>query len=172
MAEIGVITAVLSLMVAIVSAIASSRSASAALESAKQASQSERRAILRDVVIASQGTIGELGRIDYLANLLSTTYRDLAVHTKGVGGSREKLFLRRIDERKEQFGGVADEAGKYTTDPHALHDMSSEDLLRAISRLEAYRVRAQYMREEFETELASIEGEIRSFRERALAKPI
>ena len=114
--------------------------------------------MLRDVVIASQGIIGELGRIDFLANSLRTTYRDLGVFNRGVDGTREKLFLRHIDERKEQFGGVADEAGKHTTDPHALHDMSSDDLLRAISGLEAYRVCAQYMREEFETELASIEG--------------
>ena len=157
LAAIGTITGLLSLVVAIVSAIASSRSASAARESAMHAWQAERRAIFREVALASQGIAGELGRIDFLANSLRSVYTDLAVFTGNMGGSRHSVALRSIDERKEQFGAIADEVGRYTTAPHSLQDMSSDDLLRAISRLETYRLRAQYIRQEFETELTSVD---------------
>jgi hypothetical protein len=167
---IGAIASVLSLVVAAFAAAAARRSAGAAESSARHAHATENRSLVRDIVAASQGVLAERKRLEATASRLVNGYQSLVALAGHSKGGRETGYIGAVEKKKAEFPDLSDEATRLIENPHSLGGASSEDLAASLAKLQGHLVRLTTLRQEFESELASVEEQIRPLRERALGR--
>jgi hypothetical protein len=170
LAIVGAVTGLLSLVVAAFAAAAARRSASASEASARQAQGTEIRGLVRDIVSAAQSVLAERQRLDATSSRLVNGYQTLfalAGHSK-VG--RGAGYIGAIEKKKTELADVSQEALRLIENPDSLRGASCEDLAASIAKLHGNLVRVTSLRQEFESELVSVEEQIRPLREKALAR--
>lgn len=169
-AIVGAVTGLLSLVVAAFAAAAARRSANASEASARQAQATEIRGLIRDIVSAAQGVLAERQRLDATSSRLVNGYQSLFALAGHSKGGREVGYIGAIEQKKTELPDVSQEASRLIENPDSLRGASSEDLAASLAKLHGNLVRVTSLRQEFESELVSVEEQIRPLREKALAR--
>jgi hypothetical protein len=167
---IGAVVGILSLFVALLSANAARRSASAASTAAEHARNTEYRALLREIISAAQGVLGEVQRLESTAARLVNGYQTL--FALSGRSSRESVYINNIESKKNELSieVMKSEASRIIENPYSLRTASAEDIGLGLAKIEGNRIRLQTLRQEFDAELTSVEEQIRPLRENALSR--
>ncbi len=152
----------------LVAAAAAFRSAGTARDAANRAQQTERRALLRDVLMAAHNVIAETMRVDDLGNKLKGEYRSLAIFAGQLGGSREKLHTNMVEEKQRGLQPLQQEALKTIEDQASWKDLPEDELTNLLTRLSSHLIQIRRVKEKFLQDLNSVEGENRTYRESAM----
>ncbi|MDT3705891.1 MAG: hypothetical protein ROZ09_03620 [Thiobacillus sp.] len=167
-AIIGAVTGVLSLVIAALSAAAARRSANASETSAREAQATEIRALIRELVGEAQGVLSERQRLEATSVRLVNGYQSLFALAGRSKCDREVGYIGSIQEKKSQVPDVREEASRVIENPNSLRGASSEDLATILVKLHGNLIRLTSLRQEFESELSTVEEQIRPLREKAL----
>jgi len=169
-AIIGAVTGLLSLVVAALSAATARRSANAAETSARDAHAVEIRGLIRDIVGAAQGVLAEHQRLEAISSRLVNRYQSLFSLAGRSKGGLEVSNIAKVEKKKGEVPDLSEEASRLVENPSLLRGASPEDLAASLAKLHGNVVRLAALRQEFESELASVEEQIRPFREKALGR--
>ena len=169
-AIVGAVTGVLSLVVAVLSAAAARRSASASEASAREAEATEIRGLVRDIVGEAQGVLAERQRLEATSSRLANAYQSLFALAGHSKSDREAGYISAMREKKAQVPDLSEEASRLIENPNSLRGASSEDLAASLAKLHGNLIRLTSLRQELESELGSVEEQIRPLREKALGR--
>lgn len=149
-------------------AVAAFRSAGTAKEAANRAQHTERRALLRDILMAAQSIIAETMRVDDLGNKLKSEYRSLAIFAGQLGGSKQKLHTDMVEQKQQGTFPLQQEALKIIEDQTSWETLSENELTSLLTKLGGYLIQIKRVKANFTQELNSVESENRTFRENAI----
>ncbi len=150
-------------------AFAAFRAAGAAKAAVKQGAELERRRLVGQVVQAAQEVVAEHMRMTEVAPDLKLAYQTLSTFSGGSGSSRLKMYQDSVDKKVEESAPLKDEAGEFFTDLKARSDLSDEELTTALHRFNGYSTQLRVTNEGLRKELASIERQNTTFREKAIS---
>ncbi len=169
-AIIGVVLSLFSLVVAAISAVIARRSANAAETSAREAHAVDVRGLIRDIVGTAQGVLAERQRLEAISSRLVNGYQSLFTLGGRSKGERVAGYIAKIEKKKGEVPDMSEEASRLVENPSLLRCSSSEDLAASLAKLHGSVVRLAALRQEFESELASVEEQIRPLREKTLGR--
>jgi hypothetical protein len=127
-------TTILSAVTGLFAAIAACRSAGSAESAEKRAEGLERRGLVREIIRASQNTIGEAYRLDELASELQQAYMDL--FTFAGDRNRAKPYVEKAESDRTQASVVNQRAKKILDDEQSLHTLTIDKLSELLTRCE------------------------------------
>lgn len=169
MAIFGAITGLVSLALAFVSAVASCRSAAAAKTSAVQASDVERRALIRELVVAAGAALGSFNRVETLAAELINKYQTLFA-LAGRSGSDRDGYIKHVESRKACLFDIRADAERIAREPRSLSAASAEDMAISLAKFDGHRAAIDSVCLEFERLILSAEEQIRPLRDTTFAR--
>ena len=149
-------------------ALAAYRSALSARRTEEASSESERRATLRQIALASVDVVTEAKRIKSRGETTKFAYNDLAVFTGNVGSARIELGKSRIDQKVSDAQSEAEHAQLFVNPAAKLNEAPAQELDRVQTRLLTSLRQLTAIREEIDEECAHIQGQCSQHREQAI----
>jgi hypothetical protein len=164
------VAAVISAVGGVFAVLAAFRSAKSAQLARQAMTEIEFRERLREVAVAATQISVEADRVKLAAQRLQALRRELAIHTGGLGGSKQKLAEAQIAESLVSAASQAERAKPFENGASNLRKAPPEEVDRVIQSLTSALVRVQAMYAELSTDAASAEAQCAQFREAAIAK--
>lgn len=159
-----------SAVAAALSALAAAISAGIAYQASRRAGRRDRESHVREVSLLANKVVAASIRVDDLSNQLKMAHQILFTFAgQGAGSSRLKLYTDEI-EKKQKAVGPMQKAARDVLDKGPAN-LSDERLTESILELEGYLAQLERVREKFHVDLASVESQNTTFREKAIKKP-
>ncbi|WP_148203008.1 hypothetical protein [Thiobacillus denitrificans] len=130
----------------------------------------EVRGLIRDVIGTAQGVLAEHQRLEASSSRLVNGYQSLFALAGRSKSGLEISALAKVEKKKGEIPDLSEEASRLIENPSLLRRSSSEDLAATLAKLHGNVVRLAALRQEFESEFASVEEQIRPHREKALGR--
>ena len=168
----------LAILVAVISCIATALATLAAFRSAKSAASaqaallaSEEREVLRQVASLASDIERETRRAKFLAHAMNVIGRANAIFNGGLGGSRQKLAEKGIEDRLNEVELLGAAAIQLLAQQETISKLRIEDAhrIRLQRTVELARLRA--INDELELDRACREAQLLQHREVALQRP-
>jgi hypothetical protein len=154
-------------IVTVLSALAAAVSAGIAYWSNKDAAKRDRENRVREVSLLANRVVAATVRVDDLANKLKLAYQTLFTFAgQGAGGSRLKLYTDEI-EKKQKGIGPMQTAARGVLD-NGVAKLSDEKISEWMLEFDGNIAHLERVREKFHVDLASVESQNGTFREKAL----
>ncbi len=144
------------------------RAALAAQAFAKHAEKAERRALLRELMVAAHRVIAESSQMGLLVEELKAEYRVLANLSGQAGGSREKLLVQRVESKQKELLPMCEEAQKLVEQRTELLNASEEQLTQTLIRFDGFLAQVLRIKDTLQREVAAVAGDNRIHRGRRL----
>jgi hypothetical protein len=149
-------------------AIAAFRSADSASKAQFSADEAERRAVLRQVVLAGKDIELEAKRCADAAELAGRSHKNLAIFEGGLGGSRHGLVKNALAEKLKRAEAIEGEGRLFGTWPSTLESAPLSDIDRVLTKLLALLSEAKGMRDALERDRADAERQCDVYRTKAI----
>lgn len=144
------------------------RAALAAQAFAEHAEKAERRALLRELMVAVHRVIAESSQMGLLVEDLKSEYRVLANFSGQAGGSREKLLIQRVESKQKELLPFYEEAQKLVEERTVLFNASEEELTQVLIRFDGFLAQVLRIKDNLQREIAAVAGDNRIHRGRQI----
>lgn len=166
---VSALAAVLSAIGGGFAAVAAFRSADSARKAQSSADETERRAVLRQVVLTGKDIELEAKRCIDAVTLTSRSYTDLASFTGTLGGSRYQLKKDALEEKGKRAEMIESEGKLFGTWPSNLERAPLGEIDRVLTKLLALLSEVKGMREDLERDRADVERQCDAYRNKAIS---
>jgi hypothetical protein len=157
-------------IISIIAAFIAAKSASASKSSSQVAEKILHRSVMRELITSCQYLIAEELRIKTLVTDLKSEYITLATFGGALGGSRQNIFIDRLDEYHLEASEGTKDAKRLIKDQQQLNFTSDNDMDRIQVDIETKKTELQIIREAIERELVSIRQKTQLYREKIILK--
>jgi hypothetical protein len=164
---------IISAIAAVVSAVGGAFAAWAAMRSAKSAqdtkdaaTDSERRALLRQVILTAKDVDLEAERALGVAISVGRSRDSLAIFSGALGGSRHKLDKGALEARVARVNEIQSEGKLFSAWPSTLEKAPLDEIDRVVTKLLSRRAEAVGAREDLQREHDSLERQCDTFRQK------
>jgi hypothetical protein len=169
-AVVSSVAAVVSAIGGAFAAIAAFRSAGSARDAREAAQISEKRAALRQLTVTANEVLVEVRRAESRAAVLKLSYRTLFVFGGSSGGSREGLYLGKVDKKLAEIVNVSEAAKPFAAGQDHLMNGPVEEICTREIRMAQLLTQARAIREDLEREHAAVEGQCATYRDMAIQR--
>ena len=171
------IVTIVSAAASVISAIGGAAACIAAFRSAGHAQKAfdenqriEKTFALRQLSITAHQVSVEVERIKWTAQGLKVAYKTLAVFAGAVGGSRQKLMLREVEDKVKAADSIREKASPLVEINASLLNGPLEEISNREILMSQLLVEATALRERIEIELSEIQAQNATYREKAVQK--
>lgn len=168
---ISVVAAAVSAIASAFAAVAAFRSAASARAARDSADKSEKRTALRQLALTANEVLVEARRAELRAAELKSAYRTLFTFGGSSGGSREGLYLAKVDKELGEITKFSEIAKPFISGQEGLMNGPLEEISGRETKLAQTLTQVRAIREDLEREHASVEGQCATYREIALRGP-
>lgn len=160
--------AVVSAVGGVFAAMAAFRSADSAWVVQQAAATAEHRAALRQIGVTATEVLIEAERISSRGGDLKIAYRSLFVLAGQIGGSREALYDAKVNEKLNRASELSEYAKLFAGNTRKLDNAPPEETDRVHVHLSNAFTEIRALREDIEREIAGIEGQSATYRDKAI----
>lgn len=161
---VSAVAAVVSAVGGAFAAVAAFRAANSARQSQSSADETERRAVLRQVVLTGKDIELEAKRCVDAAALASRSHKDLAIFAGGLGGSPHQLATDALAEKTKRAQEIEGEGKLFSTWPSTLESAPLGEIDRVLTKLLALLSEAKGMRDDLERGRAEVDRQCDAYR--------
>jgi hypothetical protein len=153
----------------VVSAVAAVVSAAGGAKVTQQAATAaEHRAALRQIGITATEILIEVERFASRGSGLKIAYRTLSTYAGQAGGSRQSLYDKAVDEKLKYVAELSEHAKLFANNAGKLDNSPPEETDRVQVRLSSALTEIRALREDIERELAGVEGQSATYRDKVI----
>jgi|SRR6478672_9266214 len=145
-------------------AVAAFRSADFARKAQLSADESERRSVLRQVILAAKEVQLDAKRCVDATSLLARSYKDLAIFTDNLGGSRYQLMKDAIEEKTKRAEYIENEGSLFSAWPSTLESAPLEEVDRVLTKVLSLSSEARAMYSDLVRERDDVERQCDAYR--------
>jgi len=147
----------------IAAAVAAFRSAKSAEESKKLTEAIELRSLLREISAVVAAARAEHAKVGALAERLEVAYRQSAISSGGLGGSRQKLVEAKLQQRVEQAQQQVEISAPFVEGTASLLNTTAEDAARILHNQQFALAQLQATTSALATDLNRAESQLLQF---------
>lgn len=149
-------------------AFAAFRSADSAKVAQQAATAAEHRAALRQIGITATEILIEVERFASRGSDLKIAYRTLSTFAGQAGGSRQSIYDKAVDEKLKYVAELSEHAKLFANNAGKLDNAPPKETDRVQVRLSSALTEIRALREDIERELAGVEGQSATYRDKVI----
>ena len=165
---VSAVAAVVSAIGGAFAAVAAFRADDSARKAQSSADETERRAVLRQVVLTGKDIELEANRCVDAAALAGRSHKVLAIFAGGLGGSRHQLVKDALAEKTKRAEAIEGEGKLFGTWPSTLESAPLGEIDRVLTKLLALLSEARGMRDDLERGRADVERQCDAYRNKVI----
>lgn len=152
-------------------AVAAFRSADSAREAQESALEAEKNTFLRQLSLNATEAVLEANRACARGDEVKLLYRSLSTFAGSSGGSREGLYIKKVDEKLAALRDLAKSAQPFEDAPDTLQSSPLGEIRAKEVTVARLLKRARVLREELDREHSYVNGQCSTYREKAILRP-
>lgn len=162
------VAAVISAFGGAFAAVAAFKSAASARDAHEAAQNSEKRTMLRQLMVTAGEVLVEAKQSESRAAQLKLSYRTLFGFGGSSSSSREQLYLSEIDKKLAELTKLSETATPFVSDQDVLMSGPLDEISKREMKIAQTLVKVRAIREDLEREHASVEAQCMTYRDKVI----